>query len=265
MSNIYSNSNFWEKYSSYLINKKYNGGKIFHSLTSLERLYASYIKGNTLHPFCNFGMNTFCLEKYSDKITGLDFSKPAIEFANEYKTKINSNCNFIHSNFFDFETDTRYDTIFISYGVLDWVDNLDLFLQKINSLLSVNGKFIVLEYHSDFYKELVKGDNFKKLSNNSFEVSEKIDDYDIPAKKSILGNGRIFKNDNIFGKITIHETDEMISKVKESGFKVDILQFYNYLEFKQSPSDIKIGNSKYFKGEYDLNKNMLFGGVFSKI
>jgi SAM-dependent methyltransferase len=264
MENLYEdNKKFWESYSSHLINTTYQGGRVIPSLTKLENLFAKNIKGKLLHPFCNFGMNTIALQKYSDDIVGLDFSNPAIEFAKSYNKNNKSKIKFVYSNFFDYISDEKFDTIFISYGVLDWVIDLNLFFKKVNELLKENGRFIILEYHSDFYNQLVLDSKFKKISDNIYELSEKLPNHLIKSK-SILG-GSENNLDSITAQIIIHNTSDIIDTVKRERFKIDNLEFYNYLEFKQSPRDIKIGNSKYFKGEYDSAKNMLFGGVFIKI
>jgi len=72
MSNPIDNKNFWEKYSNHLIHNLYNG-RVTHSLTKIERKFAKKLNGRILLPFCNFGMNTFCLEDYGSEVIGLDF------------------------------------------------------------------------------------------------------------------------------------------------------------------------------------------------
>jgi SAM-dependent methyltransferase len=263
MKTFYDNKSFWESYSSHLINIAYQGGRVIPSLTKLEDLFAKNIKGKLLHPFCNFGMNTIALQKYSEDITGIDFSKPAIEFANSYTKNIKSKIKFVYSDFFDYISDEKFDTIFISYGVLDWVSDLNIFFKKVYSLLEKKGRLIILEYHSDFYNQLVLDSKFKKVSDKVYELYEELPNYSL-KNKSILG-GDSTNLYNLTAQIIIHNTNDVIDKIKTEGFKIDILEFYNYLEFKQSPTDIKIDNSKYFKGEYDPTKNMLFGGVFIKI
>ena len=263
MKNLYDNKSFWESYSSHLINTTYQGGRVIPSLTKLEDLFAKNIKGKLLHPFCNFGMNTLALQKYSDDITGLDFSKPAIEFATLYAKNNKSKIKFVYSDFFDYISDEKFDTVFISYGVLDWVGDLNLFFKKINELLKQDGRLIILEYHSDFYNQLVLDSKFRKITNTKYELTEVLPNYNF-KDKSVLG-GDVLNLYNTTAQIVIHDMNDIINKIKEEEFEINILNFYNYLEFKQSPSDIKIGNSKYFKGDYDPTKIMLFGGVFIKV
>ena len=258
------NKKFWETQSNYFINTAYKGGRIVPTLSKLERFYAQNIKGKTLHPFCNFGMNTFCLEQYSNDVTGLDFSATSISFANSYKKNIKSNVKFILSNFFEFTTTDKFDSIFISYGVLDWVIDLDLFFKKVNELLKPSGQIIILEYHYNFYKELIKEYNGKKLENNLYEIEWNLNEYKNNPTKSIYGSGRIIVKKNISAKITLHETDIFLQKSKEYGFKIDSLNYYNYSEFQQSSLDKKIDNKKYYKGDYHDNKPMTFGAILKK-
>ena len=258
------NKIFWEVQSNHLINQVYRGGKLIPSLTKLERFFAKNIKGKTLHPFCNFGMNTFCLETYSDSVIGLDFSSTSISFANSYKKNINSNVNFIESDFFKFNYSEKFDTIFMSYGVLDWVIDLDLFFNKVNELLNDDGQLIILEYHSNFYKELIKEFNAENISNNLYEITWGLKQYDTNSEKSIYGEGGVVKSENIKARITLHDTDYFLQKSKEYGLKTEYIEYYDYLEFKQSANDTKISNSKYFKGEYKPNKNMIFGAILKK-
>ena len=257
------NKKFWEAQSTKFI-ENYNGGKVIPGLSKLERELAKQLKGNVLHPFCNFGMNTFSLEHYSKTITGVDFSKPAIDFANEYSINHNLNSKFIHSDFFEFNPSDTFDSIFMSYGILDWVYDLNAFFNKLYYLLKDSGKIYMIEYHSNFYKELIHEKNATHIKDNIYEFSLDLNQYKISNVKSIYGEGRELINTKTNANIFLHDTNEFIDKISSYNFKIDFLEYSDFLEFPQSEKDIKIDKNKYIKGEIKDDNPMLFSIIISK-
>ena len=121
-------------------------------------------------------------EEYWGKLVGIDFVKDAIDWANEKKEELgldNKNIIFNNSDFLKlcFHESDRYSKI-ILFDVIEHVSNLELFLNKVISILNKNGEVLILvpkgrEYfdpcHINFYPD---EDCLRNLLQLYFEVIE---------------------------------------------------------------------------------------------
>lgn len=249
-----STQQFWENFSFELL-EQYKYLQVAPNLTGIERNYCKYISGNTLHLFCNFGVNTFELEKFSNTIVGLDFSESAINYAKGYKKIVNSKAEFICKDFFDFN-EGDFDTIYASYGILDWVSDLDLFFKQVKTNLSNNGKFILVEFDESFFYTYLS-DIGEKISNNTFLVSTKISK---DAPKSILGGT---ERTTIKSKVIIHKLESILNSLSSLGFTIDRFDEYDFINFKMSDHDIQLDNKAFRHSKLPIDANMCYGLVAS--
>lgn len=90
---------------------------------------------------CYHGEFTKKLLPYVDSITVIEGSEELVKIA---ESNVNSNkVNFIHSMFEQFETNEKFDVIFLVH-TLEHLDNRTLVLNKIYDLLNDNGELIVI-------------------------------------------------------------------------------------------------------------------------
>ena len=249
-----STQQFWENFSFELL-EQYKYLQVAPNLTSIERNYCKYISGNTLHLFCNFGVNTFELEKFSDSIVGLDFSESAINYANEYKKVIRSKAKFLCKDFFDFN-EGEFDTIYASYGILDWISDLDLFFKQVKANLSKNGKFILVEFDQSFFSTYLN-DIGERIDSNTFLVSTKVSK---DAPKSLLGG---IERTTIKSRVIVHELDTILSSLDSSGFTLDRFDEYDYINFKMTDYDIQLDTKAFRHSKLPIDANMCYGLVAS--
>lgn len=253
---------FWEQYTKHLFTTKYSVNNIIHSISSIEKLFLNDLKGKrVLHPFCNFGMNTFMLEQMGADVVGLDYNPHAIDIANRYKENIKSNSIFLCGDFFDYETDNLYDIVYASFGVLDWVDDIELFLNKIHSLLKIGGQFILVEYHSDFFVEKLS-ELGTRTSDSTYEIKTGFKKVIGTPASSLMGNGYDIK-ENITAKPQLHNTDEFLKSVQGVGFNIDKIEYFDYISWKMG-NDIKIGSRKYRNKNLKEGDKMAFGIITNK-
>lgn len=245
---------FWENHSYELL-EKYRYLQVAPSLTSIERKYCEFISGKTLHLFCNFGVNTFELEKFSDSITGLDFSDSAIQYALEFRNIIKSKAQFICSDFFNFDDD-KFDTIYASYGILDWVEDLDVFFNKIRSILNPGGKFILVEFEQEFFKTFLS-EVGEKVDEFSYLVSTNLSKDD--SKTILGGTNRI----QIKTKVYIHQMNSILSALDNSGLTLDRFDEYDYINFRMTNSDIRLDKKAFRHPKLPIGAKMCYGLVAS--
>ncbi|MGM0405154.1 MAG: class I SAM-dependent methyltransferase [Thermoplasmatota archaeon] len=90
---------------------------------------------------CGPGLYCSELSRYGLDVTGVDFSKRSIEYAEEHR---DTDIEFIHGNYLDVEIPGKYDTalmIYYDFGVLS-EEEQDRLLERINSLLKDDGYFV---------------------------------------------------------------------------------------------------------------------------
>jgi 2-polyprenyl-3-methyl-5-hydroxy-6-metoxy-1,4-benzoquinol methylase len=82
------------------------------------------VAGKTmLHLQCHFGMDTLSWARLGARVTGVDFSAPAIEQARSLATERRIEARFIELEIHELpqKLDVRFDIIFASYGVTVWL------------------------------------------------------------------------------------------------------------------------------------------------
>ena len=249
-----SSHQFWENYSYELL-EEYRYLQVAPNLTGIERNYTNLISGETLHLFCNFGINTFELEKFANSIVGLDFSESAIQYASEFKKIVNSKAQFICSDFLSF-SEGNFDTIYASYGILDWVSNLDLFFNQVKNNLKPYGKFILVEFDFNFFTAYLK-DIGEKVDKYSYLVTTNLSKDD---SKSLLGGKERTK---IKTKVFLHKIDDILSAIDRSGFTLDRFDEYDYINFRMTASDIQLGKKAFRHSKLPIGAKMCYGLVAS--
>jgi len=157
-----------------------------------------FIKNNS--NILDIGCGTGSFEKMLSEninyreIYGLDVSEEMLKIA-RYKN-INKNINFINCDISQFDFNSNYFDAVFSLNSFHHFPNQDLVINKIYDLLKVNGNFIFLDLVKDNFLKNIWIGIVKKLCNE-----ENVDFY---------------------------STDNLLSKLKEMGFKVVYNKSYLY-------------------------------------
>lgn len=106
-----------------------------------------------LHLMCHFGMDTLSLARLGAEVTGVDFSKDAIELAQSLSQVAGIGARFICSDVYELpETLTdSFDVVFTSGGVLVWLPDLERWAKTILRFLKPGGIFYIREFHPFAY------------------------------------------------------------------------------------------------------------------
>ncbi|MEP0859648.1 class I SAM-dependent methyltransferase [Trichocoleus sp. DQ-U1] len=105
-----------------------------------------------VHLQCNAGQDTLSLAQLGAKVTGVDISDEAIDFAQKLSQKSGIYATFHRSDIYDWlaetaNTNERFDIAFCSYGAVCWLSNINLWAKGIASILKPNGRLVVVEFH----------------------------------------------------------------------------------------------------------------------
>jgi SAM-dependent methyltransferase len=121
-----------------------------NSLCSISMEALDEIEGKKiLHLQCHFGQDTMSMARMGAKMTGLDFSEDAIFAARNLAKEMNLDVDFVCSNVYDAvaNVDHDFDGVFLSYGALCWLPDMEKYGQVIDQCLKPGGKVYIIEFH----------------------------------------------------------------------------------------------------------------------
>lgn len=109
-----------------------------------------------LHLQCHFGLDTLSWARRGARVTGVDLSPRAIATARSLATEIDGQIppeagtpRFVACDLYDLErhVDGRFDVVYTSYGVIDWLPDLRPWGRLIAESLRSGGLFYIVEFH----------------------------------------------------------------------------------------------------------------------
>ena len=99
--------------------------------------------GRTLvHPQCHFGEDTLSWARRGARVTGLDFSGPAIEAARALASRCELDAEFVEANVYDASEalgGRRFDIVYTGLGALNWLPDIERWARVMASLVAPGG------------------------------------------------------------------------------------------------------------------------------
>jgi SAM-dependent methyltransferase len=116
----------------------------------LPRL-GSVIDIDVVHLQCHIGTDTLSLSRLGAKsVTGLDFSRPALEAASRLAADCGARINYVESEFYDAGEalgSGRYDLVYTGIGSLGWLPDIRRWGEVVAVLLRPGGRLFMREFH----------------------------------------------------------------------------------------------------------------------
>jgi SAM-dependent methyltransferase len=102
-----------------------------------------------LHLQCHFGLDTLSWARLGADVTGVDFSRQAIEAARAISRETGIAGRFLECDVYDAASvaEGPYDRIFTGIGALCWLPDLDRWAGVVSRLLEPGGVFYMRECH----------------------------------------------------------------------------------------------------------------------
>lgn len=227
----------------------YNLKKFKEGTTSLQKLELQElgnVKGKKLlHLMCHFGMDTLSWARKGAVVTGVDLSDESIALAQKLSEEMHIPAEFICADIYTLPKilHKKYDIIFMSYGVLLWLSNINTWAEMINRFLKKGGSFYIVELHP--FTNILTYDF--KMGYDYFDRGPYLDN----ADGSYTDWNKKIKGETYEWSYTM---SDIVNALLHVGLKIEYLHEFPYTMYNQFPGLMK----KNKKGQYVL-KNKKIG------
>jgi SAM-dependent methyltransferase len=109
------------------------------------------VDGRTLlHLQCHFGLDTLSWARLGARVTGLDFSGPAVEAAARLAHDVGVDAEFVQADVYDAVDaleQRRFDVVYTGKGALNWLPDIGRWAEICAALVAPGGTFYLSEFH----------------------------------------------------------------------------------------------------------------------
>lgn len=115
----------------------------------LKKFVKDFKNKRVLVPASGDNRAVFAFHLLGASVTSLDISEKQLEYSAKIADKHNWNIEFVCGNLMKLDEikSNEYDLVYISNGVMVWVDDLDLMYKNIYRVLKANGHYIMYDRH----------------------------------------------------------------------------------------------------------------------
>ncbi|AZQ63391.1 class I SAM-dependent methyltransferase [Flammeovirga pectinis] len=174
-----------------------------------------------LHLQCHFGLDTMSLSRMGAKAVGLDISDTAIDQARQLNQELGLDAEFICSNVYDIRehlsTDEKFDMVFVSYGALCWLPDLEAWADIVSDYLKEKGTFYMVEMHPFIYTL-----NWATFVPEFSYYNKGV--YEEKVEGSYAGDVPL----NLTEYFWVHSISEMLNPLLKRGFTLDKFEEYDF-------------------------------------
>ncbi|MBX7240409.1 MAG: class I SAM-dependent methyltransferase [Bacteroidia bacterium] len=209
-----------------------------NSLREIELALLGEIKDKSiLHLQCHFGQDSLSLSRMGAKVTGVDFSENAIEYARILAREAGVEATFVLTDVYqtpDFISE-KFDIIFTTYGTIGWLPDLGRWADVIAAMLKPGGKLIFVEFHPVVW---MLDSKFREIHYSYFNET--------PIKE--LEKGTYADESAPIETETIsfnHSLSDVINSLIQSGMHIDQMNEYAYSPYPCFPGMIETGPDRY--------------------
>lgn len=124
------------------------------SLNPLEVQLVGTVAGlSLLHLQCHFGLDSLSWARLGAQVTGLDFSPVAIDQARTLARRSGVAADFVCAEVYAAgdHLSQRYDRVYSSYGVLEWLPDMQRWAAVVAAALRPGGVLDLIEFHPYSY------------------------------------------------------------------------------------------------------------------
>lgn len=206
------------------------------TLQSIELKELGDVDGlSLLHLQCHFGLDTLSWARRGARVTGVDLSPKAMTVARELASKAGLDARFETSDVLELDLGETFDVVFTSYGVLDWLPDLDRWASVVARHLKPGGRFYIVELHPVLG---MLADDGKSFANGYFSTEAPIayaeeGTYADP-EAAVSGTSYTWN----------HSLSEVVGALLKAGLRLDFLREHDFSPYDCFPFTAEIEPGK---------------------
>ena len=217
------------------------------TLKEIETNLLGDVKGKKiLHLMCHNGLDSISLALKGATVTAVDLSEESLNYANKYAASLGvEGIEFVLGDVHhELDCiDRQFDIVFMTYGVLCWLNDLRTVFSHAAQYLKNRGQLLLIDHHP-FLDLLDCQNNELKLTGEYFYNS-------LPEKcisiTSYIGSGQLTNPTTYQWS---HNIGNIIEAIVASGFAIEHFGEYPWSDYQRYPCLIKR------EGKYHLPENM---------
>ncbi|MCA9831512.1 MAG: class I SAM-dependent methyltransferase [Dehalococcoidia bacterium] len=182
-----------------------------------------------VHLQCHFGQDTLSWATRGAKVTGLDFSEPAVEAAREIATRLGYKAEFVASNVYDAVEalgNRTFDIVYTGLGALNWLPDIEGWAKVIAALVKPGGFLYLSEFHP-MHQTL--SDDDLAVTYDYFHSEPMV--WDEPGTYAELGAATTH---NVSHEWT-HGLGVVVSNLIAQGLRIEFLHEFDYTLYPRWP------------------------------
>jgi SAM-dependent methyltransferase len=188
------------------------------------------VAGKTLvHPQCHFGLDTLSWARRGARVTGLDFSAPAIETARAAAARLGIDADFVAGDVYDavgLVGGRTFDVVYTGLGAITWLPDIRRWAQVMAALTAPGGLFYLAEFHPLHH---VFGDDDLTVEHSYFDRGpQRWDepgtyvDFHAPTEANVTYEWT-------------HGIGDVVSAIIDAGLTIELLHELDYTLFPRWP------------------------------
>ncbi len=196
------------------------------------------VHGRTLaHLQCHFGQDTLSWATRGARVTGLDFSQPAVQAAADIARQLRYEADFVCANVYDAVEalgGRQFDIVYTGFGALCWLPDITAWARVVAALVRPGGFLYLSEFHP-FHETL--GDDDLAVTYDYFHEEAKV--WDEPGTYADLSAET---TQNVTHEWT-HGLGEVVTALIEAGLRLEFLHEFDYTLYQRWPFLEKRGDA----------------------
>ena len=191
-----------------------------------------------VHLQCHIGTDTVSLARLGARMTGLDFSEPALEEARRLAAAAGVEATFVLADVYDAPEVLgrgRFDLVFTGVGALNWLPDVRRWARAVAELLRPGGKLFMREGHPVLWALAdSRPDGLLVLDHPYFEHEE----------PSVWDEGGTYvQTDQVFATTVTHEWNhalaEIVTAVLAAGLELTMLEEHDSVPWDALPGQME--------------------------
>jgi SAM-dependent methyltransferase len=199
-----------------------------------------------VHLQCHIGTDTISLARLGARMTGLDFSRPALEQARWLAAQTGADVEFVESDLYDAVEalgSGGFDLLYTGIGALCWLPDIERWAEVVRQLLRPGGRLFVREGHPMLWAlGDARPDGMLVLEHPYFERKEPL---------VYTADGTYVQTEATFEHTTTHEWNhgigELVSALLARGFRIAGLAEHDSVPWEAFPGQMEVLESGEFR------------------